>query len=258
MAFANAQKVEGKTDLAEYIMNRGTKAINEIITNAWNMYNAETAMRWRAKSRLDILNDSFESEPPAKHVDSGKRLPWRLCTTMKSHQFNLAHVLGTYSWTEGGKFRNLMLTGAANCGKTFLLDPLNKIYKTFTNPASTSFAWVGAKNAEIIFLNDFRWSPQVIAWHDLLLLLEGQQVNLPAPKSHFAKDVTLTGGTPIFCTNKRPLVYIKNRCIDDWETELIKVRGKVINLTYQIPENEIKEQACSSCFLRFILQTHED
>ena len=29
------------------------------------------------------------------------------------------------------KYRNIMIVGAANCGKTFLLNPLNVIYNTF-------------------------------------------------------------------------------------------------------------------------------
>lgn len=151
-----------------------------------------------------------------------------------------------------------MLTGPANCGKTFLLNPLNKVYHTFTNPASTSFAWVGAENAEIIFLNDFRWSPQIIAWHDLLLLLEGQQVNLPAPKSHFAKDVTFKGDTPIFCTTKRPICFVKNGCVDDRETEMMSVRWKVFNLTYQMPQDEQRQvEPCSSCFAQVILHADD-
>ena len=48
-----------------------------------------------------------------------------------------------------GKYRNVMLVGPTNCGKTFLLNPLNVIYNTFTNPASSSFAWVGAEKAEM-------------------------------------------------------------------------------------------------------------
>ena len=99
-----------------------------------------------------------------------------------------------------------MITGSANCGKTFLLDPLTLIFDTFCNPASGSFAWVGVQNAECIFLNDFRWLPQVIPWHDLLLMLEGHVVHLPAPKTHFAKDISLTSDTPIFCTGKHRLV----------------------------------------------------
>lgn len=61
-----------------------------------------------------------------------------------------------------GKYSNIMIVVPANCGKTFMLNSLNTIYKTFSNPASTTFAWVGAEQYESIFLNDFRWSPQVI------------------------------------------------------------------------------------------------
>ena len=38
-----------------------------------------------------------------------------------------------------GKYRNLMLTGPANCGKTFLLNPLTFIFNTFCNPASCTY-----------------------------------------------------------------------------------------------------------------------
>ena len=44
---------------------------------------------------------------------------------------------------------------------------------SFRNPATGTFAWVGAEEAEIIMLNDFRWKPSIIAWADMLLLLEG-------------------------------------------------------------------------------------
>ena len=64
------------------------------------------------------------------------------------------------------KCRNIMICRLANSGKTFLLNPLTSIYKTsirhVSNSGSTSFAWVGAEEAEFIFLNDFRWSQQVI------------------------------------------------------------------------------------------------
>ena len=69
------------------------------------------------------------------------------------------------------KNRNILLTGPANCGKTFLLKPLTVIYRSFSNPATNTFAWVGVDKAEVMFLNDFRWSREMIPWHDLLLLL---------------------------------------------------------------------------------------
>ena len=52
-----------------------------------------------------------------------------------------------------GKYRNLYLKGASNCGKTFLLNSLTSIYNTFCNPASTTFALVGAEEVEVLFLH---------------------------------------------------------------------------------------------------------
>ena len=69
-----------------------------------------------------------------------------------------------------------MIVGPANCGKTFLLNPLTILFETFCNPTLASFAWVGVDNTECIFLNDFRWPTQIIPWHDLLLILEGHVV----------------------------------------------------------------------------------
>ena len=51
----------------------------------------------------------------------------------------------------------LLIKGPANCAKTFLLNPLNAVYKKFPNPVTTTFAGLGAENAKVIFLNDFRW-----------------------------------------------------------------------------------------------------
>ena len=37
-------------------------------------------------------------------------------------------------------------------------------------------------------------------------------------------DISLTADTPIFCTGKRPLMYIKNGLVDERETEMMNVR----------------------------------
>ena len=114
-----------------------------------------------------------------------------------------------------GKYRNIIIVGAANCGKIFLLNPLNVIYNRVSDPACTSFAWVGAEKAEVLFLNDFRWSLSVIQWHDFLLLLEGQVMHLPAPKWHHAKYIVFTGDMPIFATGKNAIVFVKNGLLDE-------------------------------------------
>ena len=215
MAHANMQKNEGKTDLAEFVINRGNKVINELIKNAWEMDEAQKTLRRREKSRIDLLHETAGEDCVCESVGL-----WELCALEILH----SNCIPPQQFRESvklllekgrGKYRNMMLTGPANCGKTFLLNPLNQIYHTFTNPASSNFAWVGAEKAEVIFLNDFRWSSQVIQWHDFLLMLEGQVTHLPAPKSYFASDVEFDRDTPIFCTTKQPLSFVRNGYVDE-------------------------------------------
>ncbi|CAB4014049.1 uncharacterized protein LOC110251424 [Paramuricea clavata] len=100
-----------------------------------------------------------------------------------------------------GKNRNLFITGPTNCGKTFLLKPLQTMFNTFSNPANDKYAFVGIADADIMFLNDFQWDREMIPWRDLLLL-EGQPVHFPMPKNHYKDDIYLTRDTPIFATGK--------------------------------------------------------
>ncbi|KAJ8043487.1 hypothetical protein HOLleu_10592 [Holothuria leucospilota] len=47
-----------------------------------------------------------------------------------------------------GKYRYLHITGPANCGKTFILLPITVIFQTSPNPATNTFAWVGAEKLD--------------------------------------------------------------------------------------------------------------
>ena len=57
-----------------------------------------------------------------------------------------------------GKYRNLIITGPANCAKRFMLKPLKLIVSDsiFENPANGKYAWVGPKKVKLFLLNDFR------------------------------------------------------------------------------------------------------
>ena len=66
-----------------------------------------------------------------------------------------------------GKNRNIMIVGPANCAKTFLFKQLQTMFKAFSNPSNDKYAWIGAEDAEVIFLNDFRWISEMVAWKEL-------------------------------------------------------------------------------------------
>ena len=109
---------------------------------------------------------------------------------------------------------------------TPFLSPLKVIYKAFCNLATGSFAWIGAEDAEIIYLNDFRWHPKIIAWADLLLALEGDTVHLSAPKNLSSHDVELQRDTPFFATSDAPIVLVKGGSIDHTNTQIMNVRWR--------------------------------
>lgn len=100
----------------------------------------------------------------------------------------------------------------------------------------------------------FSFSFQTIAWNDLLLLLEGEPVHLPAPKTHFAKDFLVTNDVPIFCTSSHQLVYVRSGQIDERETEMMSVRWQHFTLHHQIPQNHQKRiPPCPHCFAQMML-----
>ena len=161
LALANAQKEEGKTDLAEFICNRGRKTVEEAISTAWEMAGAQAALDREKRRRLDILEDVRNGQ-----CVQGCRGQWYLQARDILSRNDIddavfAEAVVTLLREGRGKYRNILISGPTNCGKSFLISPLQSIFNTFTNPATTTYAWIGAESAEIIVLNDFRWTPQV-------------------------------------------------------------------------------------------------
>ena len=46
----------------------------------------------------------------------------------------------------------------------------------------------------------------------------GQKVHLPASKTHFSKDIKFTRDTPIFCTSKEELSFVRGGVLDERES----------------------------------------
>ena len=256
MSLANARKLEGLTDLAEFIYNRSPKAITDLIQNAWKMSEAASIIERENLKRMDILREKLKSE--CNNGCDGKA--WVECATEvlrnnDIHPFVYAAAIRCLLTYGRGKFRNLLLVGPANSGKTFLLKPLELIFKTFSNPATDKYAWVGSDQCELILLQDFRWCPELINWKDMLLLLEGETVKLPAPKNHYSTDVCINTDIPIFATSKSKVEYVgKFNSRDERETEMMDIRWKVFEFTKRIPEETQRQLTpCARCFAELAL-----
>jgi len=161
LAFADVQEQEGYTELSEFIFNRSKRVLNEIMETAWEMDTAQADLERSRMARLSIVERALE-EPCVE----GCNKAWvnqakDILNRNQISQDIFASATRELLEKGRGKYRNMILVGPANCGKTFLFSPLPVLFKTFQNPATATFAWVGVQEAEIILLNDFRWSSQV-------------------------------------------------------------------------------------------------
>ena len=147
--------------MASFVLNNTAKKVNELIQTTWEVKRASAEIERLNKTRVELMQLYL-----TKDCIQGCEGQWLQCAkeALLNDQISVNELLER----RRGKYRNLLIVGPANYGKTFLLSPLCEIFKCFVNPASNSFAWVGAETAEIILLNDFRWSEKVIPWHDFL------------------------------------------------------------------------------------------
>ena len=111
------------------------------------------------------------------------------------------------------------------------------------------------EDVEIIFHNDFRWHPKIVAWSDMLLALEGDTVHLPASKHLSSHEVKLQRGTYFLATSDASIVLVKEGSTDHTNTRIMNVKWRFFHLWRQIPVDEKQELVpCGHFFARFILE----
>ena len=252
LALAKRQSQHGDTLLYDFVLNRGEKKLKELVDTVWEVETAADNIQRSKLSRLQILQQPITT--PC--ICSGE---WLQCAIeiLNKNSIEIAVfsdaiikllVMGR------GKGRNIYICGPANCGKTFILDPLRVIFDTFLSPATCSYAWLGVENKEVIFLNDFRWSPVILPWHDMLLLLEGHVVHFAAPKTTYNQDIEFCRDTPIFATAKAPISFVKGSIIDNRETEMMNVRWRIFSFRHQFDlECQKTVPSCGHCFATMLL-----
>ena len=157
------------------------------------------------------------------------------------------------------KFWIILIVVPTNCGKTFLLSPLQKIFNTFCNSANDKQVWLGAEKAEITFSNDFRWSHDMIAWNKLLILLEGQAVHLPSSKNHYPNDIYIDKNTSIVATSKGEITYVgKYDSLDTIENEMMSIRWKTFKFYRRIVQpDQVDLSPCPKYFVKLVMEGTE-
>ena len=101
------------------------------------MDTATSTIKRAQMSRMEILEEASEKE----YICRGE---WFQCATQELlrngiHPFVFADPIRNLPINGRGKYQNIIITGPANCGKTFLLRRLEDIFWTFSNPANDKY-----------------------------------------------------------------------------------------------------------------------
>ncbi len=129
LALANKQKAEGKKDLAEFILAKSEKGLQEQISTTWKMNAADSTIHRESRSRMEIIRQKSVNGECAEDCEG----EWLRCANQvlrrnDIHHYVFATAVKDLMQKGRGKFHNIMTLGPANCGKTFLLSPFTCIY----------------------------------------------------------------------------------------------------------------------------------
>ena len=205
-------------------------------------------------THIEIIRESIQAGCVENCNGVWLRMAEQALRNNKLHPFVFAEALKTLIIKGRGKHRNVMVTGPTNCGKTFLICPIDKLFKAFCNPPEDKYAWVEVVDVEVIFLKNFRWCKEMISWKEMLLLLEGPPVHFPASKNNYSESVCLVSDTFVVATSSSHVGFESNRKSGEVENKMMEALWKVFEFTHQVPYNEQKEvEPCGSCFSELVL-----
>ena len=129
------------------MVNQGDGVVAEVLDTAWEMKHAKDKLKCSQICRMEILEEVLAEECV---VDCNGNWHYSAHETLEKNSIGkstFANVVLDLLDKGQGKYRVVMIVGLANCGKTFMVNPLNKVLHTFCNTATTMFAWVGAEKA---------------------------------------------------------------------------------------------------------------
>ena len=264
MADAEQRLNNGDESLHDYIFSRTLKQLHELLAKVQMMEKSVQKALHLGTPRMERLRTFRDAE-----CVEGCQTVW----------YDLAidifrrNAINKYVFADGirellekgrGRGRNMLILGPYAAGKTFLLKPLMTIFPIhFVNPAASSFGWIGADEASIILLNDYRWLRKSdggnIDWSCFLNLLEGMTVTLPAPMNHYSKHISIDTDVPIFGSGPDSIRWYSRQENEPRDTtkhkhedQQMEDRWNIFRLTHTFDRGERREDIppCPSCFTR--------
>ncbi len=111
-----------------FVLNKNPKALSDQISNMWKLLSAQTVVEREKMGRV-ALELSYLNRLWVKNCNA----VWYECALRALSNndifiYVLANAVRRCLCKGHKKLNNIMLTGPANCGKSFLLNPLELIF----------------------------------------------------------------------------------------------------------------------------------
>ena len=254
-AHAFAEALEGRVALAEYCTTHGAK-LDEIIMYAWGVQEAQEKI---AASAL-TLRQKLEAAANTECSCTGCWVSGAHDTLTRNRISPSVFCAAVRRALELGALRgvNIACVGEQGCGKSTVIEPLDKIFECFPKPQKGStFALANVFNKDVILWQDYLHDEATISFTDLLALCVGESVG-----------IRVVGGNRPF-RNKAPVFYsgatlmrcgFRDRSLGARLDGMMDDRFTVFKFFVEVPRETRRPDwpQCARCAATFYLSTHDE
>ena len=257
-SYAQDESDAGRHDLFGFVTS--TNNLRGVILRQIEISTAKLRLIRMRKTRIEILREAAELKCASK-CDGRCRIATEQILDLQGFKDRFIDAVLHALQVGRMKEANIFIHGDKNRGKSFLLQPLTKIFNCFLNPTKGTFSLMKLPGKECVVLEDFRYHggpADILCQEQFLQWLEGQQVEIKMPKNEAgAEDVTYSGDAPLFFSSKGPLyVTFGGGGVDVAETEMLQVRLDSFHCTQPIPRPDYRlgKIKCAACYARMLLR----
>ena len=257
-AKAEALSAEGDRGFLSFLLDKGD--VEGFFIKVCKATESAETLRRRDLGRLGLLREAAEKPCSCEEGDLWMRLAKE--TLVRNGVDGRFQDLIYKALEKGrGKPRSIFLMGPTTCAKSWLIKPLSEIYRAYRIPDDGSHKLEAILDCEIIYLNEFEWSPEWLSWAYMKSLFEGDVVNIAVPKIR-GTNVDFKSDAPIIGTCASPIQLFmrqgRNAVLNRYETDQMNSRVTYLHFTHSLLQGDestaIECKVCQRCAARLYLE----
>lgn len=261
-AKARSMDAEGDRGLLAFLLEQ--RDVDGFLSKVVKATDSAEILRRQSIGRIGLLRESAEKPCSCEEPDLWIRLA-RETLTRNQLSGRFQRLIYMALLKGRGKPRCIFLMGPTTCAKSWLIKPLSEIFRVYRVPDDGSHRLESILDCELLYLNDFEWSPDWLPWAYLKNLFEGEVVNIAVPKPR-GRNVDFTSDAPIIGTLSAPIqLFMKqgwNMVLNRHETDQMQSRVTYVHFHHSLLQGAVSSaiecKVCVRCAARLYLEGQAD